>query len=694
MATNNKRIKLYTRKFTSISALDTYFYGALDTDIKNVLTHVYPSGGVFSGGIISSDAADTINVSATDAIDVSGKLISITVQADIPFENLNGGIIYHVGLKSIEVEATDPVNEAVEINSQTSSPEYVYWQEQIGELGHPTAVYRATPHPITIVVDNVVGTNNASGRTVRVWMTSLLSTSSGWYEDLVVCYGTGLWSGSKNYVETVGDFHQTDIRGVISTTVSHYRIWMQGVTITTTDISSDTDYVYLGTVTGEGAGVQPTVFDQTSKETIFNYGDTINNLYQLAYDTNGTAYTFNNDGDRSSRSVGTVTDGDTSPDLSAYDTWFTGNTGSTTIIELEEGVVGDIRTIIARDNNTIIEHNYYLALQNETNFNMVEFDNITLKCVSSLHNQWEEVYRCETNWVGTTSSTSSTSTTSTSTSSSSTSSSTSSTSSSTSSSSTLSTTSSSSTSMSSSSSSSSTSSTFSSTSSFSTSSSSTSTSSSSSSTSSTFSSSTSTSTSSSSSSSTSSSSSSSSTSSTFSSTSSSSTSSSSTSTSTSSSTLSSTSSTSSSTSTSSTSSSTSTSTSTNSSSSTSSSSTSSTSSSISSTSSTSSTFSSTSSSSSSTFSSSTSSSSSSSSSTNTSTSSTSSSSSTFSSTSSSTSTSSFSSTSSSSSTFSSTSSASTSTSSISTSSSTSSSSSSTSTSVSSTSSTSTTTSTP
>ena len=138
MATNDKRIKLYNRKFTSISAMDTYFYDTLDRDIRDVLARAYPSG-VISGAAISSSLDDTISVTATSAINYYGYIVDMIAQSNVSFEN-TAATIYHVGIKVIEVEAGDPVADAVEINSNTSNSEYVYWQEEIGEVDNPDSI--------------------------------------------------------------------------------------------------------------------------------------------------------------------------------------------------------------------------------------------------------------------------------------------------------------------------------------------------------------------------------------------------------------------------------------------------------------------------------------------------------------------------------------------------------------------------
>lgn len=399
MATNDKRTHLYNRKFTSINVLDTYFYDNLNTHIDNILSRIYPSG-VLSGGTLSSTTNDTVTISDTEALSYNGKIIDISSQT-IPFEN-NTGITYYIGIKYIEVEASNPTSSATETDAQTSTPDYAFWQEQIGEIDNPTSIFNDGDGTLTIVVDNVVGTDDISGRYIRIWLSTLLSTDSGWHEDLEITYGnTAYWVGNKNYVTTSGDFHQTSVKGTISTTPAAYRCWLGteditygvigGITITTTDISSNNDYIFLGTVTGNGPSAIPVVFDQSSMVSLVEYGDFNNYIVQLSKDIYGDKYVLNGLEEPSTRTFGTFTDGDVSPDISNYRTYYTGNTALTNINALDGGVKGDIRTIIANDSNTVLKSSVNLALANDSDLSMSMYDALTFKCMST--GTWYELYR-------------------------------------------------------------------------------------------------------------------------------------------------------------------------------------------------------------------------------------------------------------------------------------------------------------
>ena len=391
MATNDKRTQLYNRKFTSISALDTYFYGTLNTGISDALRSTCPTG-ITGGGILSSSVAGTLNLSALSAIDYNGHILDVSALSNIPFEN-TAGIIYYVGLKWIETEVgiiTPTMDDAVEINDNTGNPEYAFWQEQVGEIGNPSSVHNILDYILKIVIDSVTTVGRSwAGRTARVWLSSLLSIDIGWHEDLII-----QWNGVNNYVMTTGDFHQTAVRGTISTEPAAYRVWVPGPTITTTNITADTDYVMVGTVLGTGGIIPAINITQDSSYFVSVFGTVSNNLLQLARDIYGNRYVFNGDGIRSSRLAITFSDLNTSPNVSGSDLFFAENSIATIIRAFDNGVVGDEITVVALNGNTTIRHeSHWIALKNAVNFVMSPWDSITLKCIGS--DLWHEVYRSE-----------------------------------------------------------------------------------------------------------------------------------------------------------------------------------------------------------------------------------------------------------------------------------------------------------
>jgi len=413
MATGDKRVNIYNRRHLPLEMLSTYMYDYIRQLTLDATKAVYPNRGVFTGGVISASVADTIDITATEALDHEGHFVNMRVQNQIAFPNISG-VTYYVGIRYTELEVPKNTEGAVEISPFSGTAQYVYYEENIGEDGYPEEVIDNGNGTITMSINTVVGSMDNSGRTARIWLTNPQSGNTGWYEDVVIQYGTNAgWVGNKNYITTTGNFHQIVISGSISTTVSDYRVWVGDVTITTVDISNDTNYIYLGTVLGNGPGNTPVTFTDGRNMIVTSVIPVNLKLQELAKEYYGDGYTFNGDGNRSNRPVGVFTPGDTSPNISAAKRWITANAGVgvTTITSLQGGKRGDIRQIYAYDNHTILQHSSNLKLQNSMDYIMNYGDNITLFCIGS--NTWYEIGRTE-GLLSSTSSSSSTTTVTTS----------------------------------------------------------------------------------------------------------------------------------------------------------------------------------------------------------------------------------------------------------------------------------------
>ena len=108
-----------------------------------------------------------------------------------------------------------------------------------------------------------------------------------------------------------------------------------------------------------GGGIDPTVItelqndvtDLTSQLTGLS-----NLIYQIGRDSFGTSYAFIGNPAGSTRTVGVISDGDTTPNVRGYRTWRTANT-SLTLITNFTGITEDERTILVDDNFTVFVHN-------------------------------------------------------------------------------------------------------------------------------------------------------------------------------------------------------------------------------------------------------------------------------------------------------------------------------------------------
>jgi len=100
-------------------------------------------------------------------------------------------------------------------------------------------------------------------------------------------------------------------------------------------------------------------------------------LEALGREVFGDAYETNPAGP-SSRVIGEMIDGDTTPDLSDHRTWKTNSSAPTTITNFDGCRADDERRIIFTDSNTTFQHNVYITLQGGADFVGVADDTLSL----------------------------------------------------------------------------------------------------------------------------------------------------------------------------------------------------------------------------------------------------------------------------------------------------------------------------
>ena len=246
--------------------METNFQLLLRKYTEDLYLRIFPESGVFRGGVISSSAVDTIDISAPlEGSNSEGKdvVFDPSLGSQVPFENENA-IPYYVGLRHVVIPAD------VEINVRTGKYKYVFKEEAIGERADPDLVVDDGDGTMTIRVNSVTEINvDHSGRTVRVFMKA---TEDGGaigpqtlvtpFEDLVVQY-----DGVNNFVETTTGIGQ--VATSISTTVNDYECVLIGPSIKrNVDLRLIDEVIFLGIVTGTGTGTSPTVFDQADRRVL------------------------------------------------------------------------------------------------------------------------------------------------------------------------------------------------------------------------------------------------------------------------------------------------------------------------------------------------------------------------------------------------------------------------------------------
>ena len=253
MSSGDLRSYLYLKKLLSLTDLREHGFEQVRESIHDLITELYPTGGVFNPPVnLSGTQVDSVTVAPTQGIS-KGLMIDIPIQVS-KFEN-QAGIPYHVAFRAQAV--LDPFYR--ESCLETGQVEFSKERELVGEKAAPNAV-TVSGSGLRFVVDSVfeVGISSA-GRHVRVWKADPVSETDC-YEDLTVQWGSG-----ENFVVTTGRFGQ----GVPSLVAADYLVLAEGPTIRrNTDLRLSTGYCYIGFVTGSGAGTTPSVFNITDQKSL------------------------------------------------------------------------------------------------------------------------------------------------------------------------------------------------------------------------------------------------------------------------------------------------------------------------------------------------------------------------------------------------------------------------------------------
>lgn len=261
MSTGMNKVNIYLKKFLPQQHITNNFLEYLRTLTTDVMADIFPEEGVFYGGDFSADGSDRFRIS-TPLLATDGLGHRIVLNPDeaqqIQFENENGST-YHVGLKYEEIP------EGTEVNVRTGEIEYVFDQERIGLKGQPNSV-TDNGATISFVVDSVTeaGVSNA-GRKVRVWMKTAIGQADAFFEGVIT------WDGSNNILTTTHLLGQE--AGSVSTNASDYEAFLVGPVVKKgTNLDADPEIVYLGNITGAGAGNPPSTFDHSGRNLLFSGG--------------------------------------------------------------------------------------------------------------------------------------------------------------------------------------------------------------------------------------------------------------------------------------------------------------------------------------------------------------------------------------------------------------------------------------
>jgi hypothetical protein len=237
------------------------------------------ASGVYRLAIISPSKADGIGGAVHLSYDLSDSPTGrYTV---LPYPRA-AGVTYHLGFRRSE----RPVSAV----PSSGHIRFKYWQQCLGDSGVPDAVDTSVPGQITFRIDTLVGgvwPNHATVyRQVHEWLKYPIISGTQ-------AYLSGQAKSDGTHVTVTVPF--TFGQSTPSTVAADYTVLVEGLTISTTDLSAETDtdgnpeYWYLGTVT-DG------VFDTSGQVLVPAPGANSLDLLQLVKDCFDPGYTLDQDG--------------------------------------------------------------------------------------------------------------------------------------------------------------------------------------------------------------------------------------------------------------------------------------------------------------------------------------------------------------------------------------------------------------
>lgn len=279
MPTGDRRANIYNKRNMPEEAWDLHFFRFLDDKINDSTRAAFLNSGVLGDGTIGLTgplpATDVFGLDITvedrvmdgygHIMDLGNWISEYGAGALQSFFENSLGVDYYVGIRYQEM-AND-----VERNPRSSEPEYPWFKDIIGEKGAPDSVTDNGTY-IRLEIDGILENGvDHSRRPVWVYLNNPVSP-----DDSIAYYtGTIGYSGGINYVDitytpTAGPLGQTAPEFPISTDALDYAVIVPGVSwFRNTDISTDSNYAFIGKVTGAGAGVTPTVFDISDQRPVF-----------------------------------------------------------------------------------------------------------------------------------------------------------------------------------------------------------------------------------------------------------------------------------------------------------------------------------------------------------------------------------------------------------------------------------------
>lgn len=274
MPTGTTFVNLYNKRILGLNAVKVRFFDYLKAYTEDLGAVLYGEG-VFAAVGMAGTVPDKFDLAAdVDGEDGDGHHLQWS-SASWSFENILAQW-YDVGF--VYAERPDG---AIETNPRTGEYEYVNMMETAGDAGAPDSV--AFPGPgLSFVIDTLLGGPGTShaGRSALIYLKDRAATDNPAvaFETVAIA-----WVAGQNVVVTAGTLGQA----VPSLVAADYRIIVEGPSVRAVGapatMKGTPGFLYIGSVTGAGAGNVPGLFDVT-QQTVFDVvADAAEVLYKDAH---------------------------------------------------------------------------------------------------------------------------------------------------------------------------------------------------------------------------------------------------------------------------------------------------------------------------------------------------------------------------------------------------------------------------
>ena len=248
MGTGQKYLNVKSKRLLGTDDFGTRFLEYMRDKCIETNKKTYDDKMIVGGDVLIAgggpDEADVYGVAGALGADALGNFLDPNLtERPVPFEN-GTGITYSVALKHCVIPS------GVQVNPRNGNPEYITYEDQIGEKSEPDVVIDNGNGTLTLSVNSVTESGvDCSDRKVLVYLKN--PSAGGVTEAIAIEECLVVYVGGDNQIVTTGVLGQS----TVSIDVNDYEVVALGATIKRyIDLSTVDGYVMVGELTGVGGG--------------------------------------------------------------------------------------------------------------------------------------------------------------------------------------------------------------------------------------------------------------------------------------------------------------------------------------------------------------------------------------------------------------------------------------------------------